>query len=441
MFEYAGFAAHVKRVGRALWRWIMAPARSGRSSPTAVLRLMLRRAFRIGLVLGLLETVGLIFLTSYRRFKPQPKRIIFPHQSRPPVKVGEHELTIYDYGEDAFRAMFADIKGARANVLVETYQFSNDEVGNSFRKRLIRQAQRGVKVYVIFDSIGSWSLPARLRRFPRNVHSFEFGPIKSLRTLLKQGVLVRDHRKILVVDTNIAYLGGINIGKEYKRRWRDTHLRIAGPLAENVAHAFDTFWDAYHPEGRSPLAFTTTSDPQIMIVANDPLRREFPIHDCYLEAFNRAEHSIRIASSYFLPPRTLINALIAAARRGVKVELLLPEDSDVPLVDWAACNLFAEFLAHGVTIWMYQRTVNHSKTCTIDGRWSTIGSANLDSFSLRGNFEINAFIRDEAFAAQMEAMWENDLQNCIRLEPITWANRSPLNRLAELFARPLIPYL
>lgn len=441
MFEHTNFTARVKRVGRAFWYWIRLPVLSSGLSLTARIKLIVRRALRISLVLGLFETAGLIFLVSYRRFKPQPKRISFPHQVRPPIMVGEHELTIYDYGEDAFRAMFADIKASRDLVLVETYQFNYDEVGNSFRKRLIRQAQRGVKVYLIFDSIGSWSLPARLRRFPRNIHSFEFGPIRSLRTLLKQGVLVRDHRKILVVDTNIAYLGGINIGKEYKRRWRDTHLRIAGPLAQNVAYAFDTFWDAYHPQGSSPLTFTTTSDPQISIVANDPLRGEFPIHDCYLEAFNQAEHSIRIASSYFLPPRTLINALIAAARRGVKVELLLPEDSDVPLVDWAACNLFAEFLAHGIIIWMYQRTVNHSKTCTIDGRWSTIGSANLDSFSLRGNFEINAFIRDEAFAAQMEAMWNNDLQNCIRLDPITWANRPRRDRLAELFARPLIPYL
>jgi cardiolipin synthase len=433
-------AAHVKSVGRPFVQWLGWPA-PAHLSPWLLLRLMLRRVFRIGLVLGLLEAVGLIVLTSFRRFKPQSKRIVFPHQSRPPVIIGEHELTIYDYGEDAFRAMFADIKAARDCVLVETYQFNYDEVGNTFRKRLIRQAQRGVRVYLIFDSIGSWWLPARLRRFPRNIRSFEFGPIKSLRTLVKQGVLVRDHRKILVVDSEIAYLGGINIGKEYRRRWRDTHLRIVGPLAQNVAQAFGTFWDAYHPDGGSQLSFSPTTDPKITIVANDPLRGEFPIHDCYLEAFNKAEHSIRIASSYFLPPRTLIDALTAAARRGVKVELLVPDDSDVPLVDWAARNLFAEFLMHGVTIWMYQRTVNHSKTCTIDGRWSTIGSANLDSFSLRGNFEINAFICDEAFAAQMEAMWENDLRNCIRLDPATWAYRSPISRLAELLARPLIPYL
>ncbi len=434
-------AAHASDVGRAFWDWLQLADPAQRLTFLGLLRLLLRRALRIGLVLVTLEIAGLIFIISYRRWKPQPKRIIFPHQSRPPVIVGEHELTIYDYGEDAFRAMFADIKAARESVLVETYQFNNDEVGNTFRKRLIRQAQRGVKVFLIFDSIGSWSLPARLRRFPRNVHTFEFGPIKSLRTLFRQGVLVRDHRKILVVDKRVAYLGGINIGKEYRRRWRDTHLRIAGPLAQNVAYAFDTFWDAYHPGGASPLVFTTAIDPQITIVANDPLRREFPIHDCYLAAFQEAQHSIRIASSYFLPPRTLIDALTAAARRGVKVELLLPEDSDVPLVDWAARNLFAEFLAHGVAIWIYQRTVNHSKTCTIDGRWSTIGSANLDSFSLHGNFEINAFIRDEAFAAQMEAMWHNDLKNCVRLDPVDWANRSPVSRFAELFARPLIPYL
>jgi cardiolipin synthase len=342
---------------------------------------------------------------------------------------------------DVFKSMLRDIDQARQFVLLETYIFRNDEVGNSFRKRLIRQAQRGRRVYIVFDSVGSFSLPARFRKFPRNVHTFEFGPINSLRTLLRRRLLVRDHRKTLVTDAKVAYLGGINIGKEYQRRWRDTHLRIAGPMAVNVAAEFDFLWDSYHDDGELPMHFPRIQDRRITILANDPIRRSFPIHDCYLQAFERAERSIRIANSYFLPPRTLIDALTAAADRGVRVEVMISEDSDVVLVDWAVRNLFSELLAHGVRIWLYQRTVNHSKTCTIDGRWSTIGSANLDPVSLRGNFEINAFIEDAAFAAEMEAMWEIDLQNCKRLDPAAWATRSWGERAVELLTLPLVPIL
>lgn len=417
-------------------------ARAGRPrSVFSSVPFVLRRVLRFGCLLGILEMLGLVFLVTYRRFKPVPKRISFPHQQLPPVKVGDHELIIYDFGADVFRSMLSDIKTSRASVLLETYLFRNDDVGNSFRKRLIHQAQRGAKVFIIFDSIGSWSLPTRYRRFPRNVRTFEFGPVKSFRTFWNNQLLVRDHRKILVVDGNIAYLGGINIGKEYQRRWRDTHLRIAGPLAQNVAEAFDIFWDAYNPDGELPLKFKGIQDPHITICVNDPLRGIFPIHDKYLDAFNDARKSIRIANSYFVPPRSLVNALTAAARRGVRVDIMIPEDSDVVLVDWAARNLFTELLASGIRLWLYQKTVNHSKTCTIDGRWSTIGSANLDPISLRGNFEINAFVQDEAFAAQMESMWDNDLQNCKAVDSHAWAARPYGERIAELLTRPLMRFM
>lgn len=386
----------------------------------------------------LVVLVGLLFV---RRLQRQPKRINFPHAPLAPVQVGEHELTIYNWGERVFSSMLDDIQSGKSRILMETYILRNDEVGNTFRKRLISRAQHGVHVYLIFDSLGSSSLPAKWRRFPRNIRTFEFGPVNSLKTLLKQGFLTRTHRKILLVDNNVAYLGGVNIGKEYRRRWRDTHLRLEGPLAHNVAHAFEEMWNQYHQEAKSMKFTPPVDDPCIEICYNDPLQKEFPILQQYIAAFERAERTIRISSAYFLPPQPLYAALIAAAQRGVQVEVMTPERGDVVYADWGARGLYEDLLAHGVCIWLYQQTVNHSKTCTIDGRWSTIGSANLDSLSMCYLFEINIFVHDEAFAAQMERMWEIDLQNCRQVVMEEWRKRSAVERALEVAVLPLYRWM
>ncbi len=403
---------------------------------------LLRRVLNIlglGLLLELLALLGLLF---YRRLERQPRHIRFPHAPLAPVTVGEHRLTIYNWGEDVYGSMLSDIRAATRRVLLETYIFRDDEVGNSFRKRLIRQAQHGIRVYLIFDGLGSLGLAERYKRWPRNVHTFEFGPLRSAKTMLKQRLFLRTHRKILVVDEHTAYLGGINIGKEYRRRWRDTHLKIEGPLAQNVAEAFERFWNAYHNEDDSagPLR-PSHADPQITICVNDPIHQTFPISDEYIKAFDRAEHTIRIASAYFLPTPAVYAAILGAATRGVQIEIMVPEKGDVVFADWGARGLYEELLAHNITVWVYGQTVNHSKTCTIDGRWSTIGSANLDHLSLHGNFEINAFIEDEQFAQAMEQMWAIDLQNCRQITAQEWSQRSWLERGLEVAVLPLYRWM
>lgn len=403
---------------------------------------LLRRVLKvIGLVMGI-ELVALLGLLFYRRLERPQRHVRFPHEPLPPVEVAGHRLTIYNYGEDVFRAMLDDIGSAREEVLLETYIFRNDEVGNTFRKRLIRQAQRGVGVFLIFDGLGSLALPDRYKRFPRSIHSFEFGPLHSLRTFMEQRVFVRTHRKILVVDEQVAYICGLNIGKEYRRRWRDTSVKIEGPMSRTAAEAFECFWNAYRePDDPEVTVNQIVENPAITIAVNDPIRQMFPIADAYIQALHAAKKHVRISSAYFAPTEPVYAAIIAAANRGVHVEIMLSDKSDVVYADWGARGLYEDLLAHGVDIWLYQQTVNHSKTCTIDGNWSTIGSANLDHLSLNGNFEIIAIVEDEAFAAQMERMWAMDIGNCRQVDKAAWAQRSWLERVLEVAVLPLYRFM
>jgi cardiolipin synthase A/B len=254
---------------------------------------------------------------------------------------------------------------------------------------------------------------------------------------------VRNHRKILVIDNKVAYLGGMNIGREYAATWRDTHSRIEGPKAQDAALAFTELWNKRHDinhRSRIDLPFTANSgdDQTIFLRESKPtgIFGHVTIRDTYLEAFRKAQSHIWLTNPYFLPDHELEGALVEALERGVQLDMIVPERSNHGIVDFLARGVYDRLLAGGANIWLYRHTVIHSKTCTIDAHWSTVGSANLDGRSLI-NYEINMFVNDAGFAERMEEMFRDDIKNCRPARRDEFSNPGRLRLLVETLAQPI----
>jgi cardiolipin synthase len=290
---------------------------------------------------------------------------------------------------------------------------------------------------VIFDGFGNLVVPRAFKIFPREVNVLEHFAITHPWQVLDPRHYAVDHRKILVVDGRIGFLGGYNIGSEYATQWRDTHLRIQGPGSAQLVHFFVDFWNRHHPAAKAiARLYPRLFDPLLVPQGNDAMRLSFPIRDMYIAAIDRAEQHIKLTNAYFLPDNSLLNALIAAARRGVDVQVLIPWNSNHPSVDWMARGNFSACLRNGVRIFGYN-TMIHAKTCTIDGQWSTIGTANLDRLSSVGNFELNLEIYSQDLAQQMDRFFELDKQDAVEITSEHWESRPGLAKLGEKMLAPL----
>lgn len=371
----------------------------------------------------------------------------FPHKPLEPVEVDGERLKIFNYGHATFKDMLEVIDQAEESIFLETYILKSDIIGQRFKAHLIRKAQQGVKVYIAFDGFGSLLMPFGFRRWPREVNVTVYGPLHSYLSFLWLGTYTRYHRKILVVDNKTAYLGGMNLGREYATTWRDTHCRIDGKKAQEVALAFVELWNKRHwllASRRIQLPFKADEAPdqKIYIRESKPSKvfGDFTIRDAYLEAFQQAESHMLLTNPYFLPDAEMSEAMHAALARGVRVELIVPEKSNHLIVDLLARPFYDDLLKAGACIWLYRHTVIHSKTATFDRRLSTIGSANLDGRS-QINHEINMFVIDEEFADRMEEMFHDDLNNC-RAATLTEFEKPSRFRLAlEYLARPVRSYV
>ncbi len=321
------------------------------------------------------------------------------------MPVGDGEVTTYTFGTDLYDAMIAAIEGAQRQILFETYIWKGDEVGQRFKTALSDAADRGVEVYCIFDAFANLVVPPTFKRFPPSVKVLRY-PVYGAGwrpfDLRRYG---RDHRKILVVDETVGFVGGYNIGDAYATEWRDTHVRITGPGVWDLKRAFADFWNLNRRHrirsSERPLLLETAStwEPTIRFHRNVPRLWMFPIRAMYLEAINRASRNIWMTCAYFIPDQDFVDALTTAARRGVDVRILIPAKSNHVVADWISRGYFSQLLDSGVTLLRYRDAMVHAKTCTIDGTWSTVGTANVDRLSLSGNYEINVEIIDPGLAA------------------------------------------
>jgi cardiolipin synthase len=401
------------------------------------------RTVRVMLVaVGILQALtALVLLVVSKLRKPNGHERDFPRVELAEVEVGDNRLQLYCYGQELFDAMLEAIDGAQETIYLESFIWKNDEVGYAFKEHLARKAAEGVEVYVIFDGFGNLVVPRSFKNpssFHPAIHVLPYQAIRRFWHIFDPRHYGLDHRKLLAVDGKVGFIGGYNIGSLYATTWRDTHLRISGPAAADIAQSFIDFWNrASAKKHRILRRYRRQFDPLITLWGNDALRLTFPIRDMYIENIDRAEHAILLTNAYFVPDHILLDSLKAAARRGVDVRVLVPLVSNHVIADWAARGYFSECLEAGIHILGYRPTMLHAKTCTIDGQWSTIGTANLDRLSSIGNFEINIEVFSVDLARQMEELFACDTVDVVELTDKNWNHRPWYTKFSE---RLLAPY-
>ena len=360
-----------------------------------------------------------------------------------------NSITLLRNGDDAYPQMLAAIESAQHSIALSSYIFRADAAGTPFIETLLRAIQRGVAVRVLIDGYGGGYFTSstyhRLRRLGVPVARFLHSPLPWRMPFLN----LRSHKKILGIDGRIVFTGGLNIGAENLTRTHprhpvfDTHFRVEGPVVTQLLEVFATDWqfttgealqgEAWLPglqAAGSSTARVVTSGPD-----NDLEKIEFVI----LQALSCARTSVRIMTPYFLPDERVITALSLAAYRGVEVDLVLPEHSNHPTVDWGSRVQMAPLLTAGCRVWTYPAPFNHSKLMTVDGLWALVGSANWDMRSLRLNFELDLEVYHSELAREIEQLIEAHQR--ARIDPRELAARPLALRLRDGAARLLVPYL
>ena len=390
--------------------------------------------------LQLVLTVTITVLNKRRKERREPYTPI----PLPELDIPGASLNIYMEGDTLFYDMLAAIENAKETIYFETFIWHNDEIGQQFIEAFIKKAEEGIQVYLIYDWIGNSALGGSRLKFPEtpNLHVMAFFPITRPRHLFNPARWSVTHRKMLIVDKAIGFVGGYNIGKEYMYEWRDTHLRFSGAGVDGLEYAFVDFWNVYRTKRLPELPYPKQDwRANIQAYRNDPLRHNYPIRSLYLEAVERASHSIIMTTAYFVPDPSLRRAILTAAKRGVQVEILIPWRSNHAIADWIARCKFSEYLDSGVHIHAYNGSMIHAKTVTVDGIWSMLGTANIDRLSLGINHEVNVEIFDEAVAVQMEQIFAADLRESRNLDAERWRGRPLAWRFGELILRPLWPLM
>lgn len=365
----------------------------------------------------------------------------FPALKPQNTKVGKNEIRTYTEGSSLYSDMLAAIESATNYIYFETFIWKSDKVGQLFKQALIRAAHRGVQVYCTFDGFANLVVSPAFKRFPKhpNLHVIVLPAIRTGLLTLNVRNTGRDHRKILVVDGEVGFVGGYNIGALYEQEWRDTHVRIKGPAVWELEAGFVDYWNErrwkYQPE--LPDQGARAWESAIFAALNQPNKMLFPVRGLYIDALERANKYALITDAYFIPDREILTALIRAAERGVAIKVLIPERSNHVVADWISRAYYDELIAAGIEIWQYQHAMIHAKTATVDGRWSTVGTTNIDRLSMYGNYEINIQTMSKAHAKQMEKIFDNDLTTSVKLSPEEWNSRSWVRRFIEQLLKPL----
>ena len=354
-------------------------------------------------------------------------------------------------GEQTFNAIFEGIRQAQEYLLVQFFIVKNDELGKQLQQELVNKARDGVNVYFLYDSIGSRALPATF-----------------VKQMTKAGIKVspfsgnsrgkghpfrlnfRNHRKIVVVDGKIAYVGGLNVGDEYMGKhplltpWRDTHVEVRGPVVLAVQLAFQEDWYWMQHELLSlnlNLEQNETASQRILVLPSGPADELETCGLLFTELINRAKNRIWIVSPYFVPDDKVISALQLAALRGVDVRIMLPENPDHKLVYLASFSYLEETIPVGIKVYRFKEGFLHQKVFLVDDRLAGVGTANLDNRSFRLNFEITLLFADKNFATEVETMLQQDFACCRQLTMHEINQRPWWFKLATKVARLFAPIL
>ena len=354
-------------------------------------------------------------------------------------------------GVRIFPSMLAAVRSARKTINLEFYIYWDGEVARSFAEALAERARAGVKVNVILDAVGSGQTSPELVDFlVRNGVQIEW--YHPIRWYTLSRVNHRTHRKLLVVDGEVGFSGGVGIADLWQgdadspEHWRETVVRVEGPAVTQMQFAFMDNWVKSRGELLTGLDYfprlDSSGDQLVQVLKSSPSEGSSAVKLLYIVSIVSAQRSIYIASAYFLPDRDTIRALEGAVRRGVDVRVIVPgEHSDVPIVREAGRLIYNQLLRRGIRIFEYLPTMMHAKTMVVDGIWTTIGSSNFDDRSFRLNDEVNVNVYDEDVAAQMEAMFFHDLARCEEIHRRVWIRRPWFQRAKERVAGWFKPQL
>lgn len=361
--------------------------------------------------------------------------------TNPQFAVDGNDLCLLRDGQDAFPAMLSAILGAKSEVLLEMYWIGDDAVGLRFLDALRARAEAGIRVRVIYDSLGSGDLPVGffaplLAAGGKVVEYHSISPF--VETFRVDRLERRDHRKMLVVDETLGFVGGINLARQWLPReeggegWRDDMVSVQGKAAGELRSLFYRTWRKASGEP-PPLDVRPLSKHRSgrVWVTVSQWRSRRSIHKEYVHRIRQAKSRVDIANSYFVPDRDVRRVLFAAVMRGVRVRVLVPAESDVPVVQYATEALFDTLLRHGVEVYVLPGTMLHAKTAIIDGAFTTIGSYNLDQRSWHKNLEVNLAVLDEAFAKHVQDWFEHDLSSASRVHLGAWQSRGMTRRSLE----------
>jgi cardiolipin synthase len=346
-------------------------------------------------------------------------------------RIEGNALRLQFEGTSTFEAWIEAIEDAKLFVYFENYILRDDRVGRAFRDALVAKALEGIPVWVIYDWFGCWATPSRYWR-PFREAGVQVRAFNRPRVRDPLGVLQRDHRKLVCVDGEVAFVGGFCVGKEWAGfgndpPWRDTGVEVRGPAAVAAAHAFERVWSEIG--SRIPESLTTdlpaphAGDTPVWLIEGEPGRSRV-FRTLSLVAAH-ARRRLWITDPYFVAPRPVSEALAAAARGGVDVRVLLPAHNNWPWVGTLSRSGYRFLLEAGVRLFEWQGPMMHAKTSVSDGIWSRVGSSNLNMSSLLSNWEIDVAVMDEDLAAQLEALYLADLASSVEivLPRVHWAGR------------------
>lgn len=385
--------------------------------------------------------------------------IAFLEKEGVPV-TSDNRIKILRNGREKFNDLFSSIRSAKHHIHLEYFNFRNDSIGRELFTLLFMKAQQGVKVRVMFDAFGNCSNNRPLKKKHlkairrQGVEIIKFDPI---RFPYINHAVKRDHRKIAVIDGRIAYTGGINVADYYIDglpeigEWHDMHIRIEGSAVRHLQEIFLKMWEKASGEHLEEKEFFPKTSPissdadlketAVAIVDRTPHVCPELIRHTYVESVHHAKDKIQIVNPYFLPTRSVRKEIKKAIKRGVEVEIMMSAKSDIKFMPDAALYVLNGLRKRGADIYLYEGGFHHSKIMMVDSLFCTIGTANLNSRSLRYDYEVNAFIFHVGTTHELIRIFEKDKLNCIKLTADVWKKRSVWKRFVGWFANWLTPFL
>lgn len=360
------------------------------------------------------------------------------------------DIQIYTNGSDKFDALLHEIKQAQHHIHLQYYIICDDEIGRQVKQALIEKAHEGVHIRVMYDDVGSWNVKERFFKEMKDAGIEVYAFLKVVLPIFTSKVNYRNHRKIVVIDGKVGFMGGMNIADRYWKgttwgSWRDTHFRFEGKGVHGLQSTFLIDWyvvskqllkdKEYYP----PVEIFNNNILQV--ATSGPTGQWRTLLQATIFLIANAKKYIYIQTPYFLPTEGLNQALQIAALGGVDVRLMLPKRSDTRTANMATHSYMDEMIKAGVKVYFYKPGFLHAKLIVIDDAVTAIGSANMDFRSFEHNFEVNAYVYQSEFAIKMRKIFHHDMQHCERVVPSRWLKRPPTRRLTESFMRLFSPLL